>query len=77
VDYLVCGLFSLDVFHNVPQFVNRDIFQSFSLAIQVFVDFDGGFLHDSVSFLRAPSEEKVGAAGYSLLPIFGIESQAE
>ena len=66
----------VDLFHDMTQFLNGNIAQSFAFAVQMFVDLDGRFLHDSMGFLGAAGEEKIGAAGNPLLTIIGVESQA-
>ena len=67
----------MDVVDNMAQFLNGNVYQLFAFAVKMFVDLDGRFLHDPMSFPRTTSEQKVGAAGNPFLTVFGVEGQTE
>ena len=62
---------------NIAKFANRNILESLAAAVEVLVNFDGGFLHDRMCVVRSTQQRKIVAAGNPLMSIFGIKGQAK
>ena len=61
---------------NLPQLVAGYIRELLALAVQMFVDFHGGFLHHAVGISRASGQQKVWTAGDPLLTVLCVKCQA-
>ena len=66
-----------DLMANVAKFVDRSVFEPFSFFLQMLVDLDGCFLHDSMRILASTPKKEIFPFGHSRLIILGVECQPQ
>jgi hypothetical protein len=62
---------------NIAEFLNRDVFQAFTASVEVFVDFQGRFLHHRMRILTPTPKEEVFTLRDARLIVVFVEAQAE
>ena len=62
---------------DIAEFVDGDVVEAFSAAVEMLVDFDGCLLHDGVSFLAAAEQDEILATGEPGVPVVVIKSQPQ
>jgi hypothetical protein len=66
-----------DIAADIAEFGQGDVFQPFTASIEAFVDFNGGFLHETVGIIASAPEEEVFSPRNPGLPVVIIEGQAQ
>lgn len=67
----------MDLVEDVAELGEGDVFEALAAIGKLLVDFDGGFLHHLVGFLRAAKEEEVVAARHARVAVVAVEPEAE
>jgi hypothetical protein len=62
---------------DIAKFRNGDVFQAFSAAVEVFVDFEGRFLHYGVRIFASTPKEEILPSRYPGLVVVFVEAQSQ
>ena len=67
----------VDSLANLAKFFHRGVFQTLSLAVEMFVDFQGRFLKEVVGFWGPTGQYEILSTRDSCLSVTAIEGESE
>ena len=74
IEALDCGLFNY-LAADIAKFGQRDVFQTFTEFIELFVYFKGGFSHKTVCIVASAPKQEIFSASDPGLVVFIVEGQ--